>query len=74
LKIVSNNKNQIGKHYTSYLKKRNMVTAWGAKKHNCIVCGTEVTKDEYDDHEGLCRECWNDQLTEESNSMFDELM
>ena len=27
-----------------------------------------------EDYEGMCWECWDDQLTEESDSMFGDLM
>jgi hypothetical protein len=26
------------------------------------------------DYDGMCWECWDDQLTEESDSLFDQLM
>ena len=44
------------------------------KKYECAVCGKEITRDEYEDYNGMCWECWDDQLTEESDVMFDELM
>ena len=40
----------------------------------CSVCGKEITKDENDNYDGMCWECWDDRLTEESDSMFDELI
>jgi hypothetical protein len=40
----------------------------------CNVCGREISKEEYDSYDGMCWECWDDQLTEESDSMFSELM
>jgi NMD protein affecting ribosome stability and mRNA decay len=44
------------------------------KKHHCEVCGREISQEEYDNYDGMCWECWDDQLTEESDSMFGELM
>jgi hypothetical protein len=44
------------------------------RKHHCEVCGREISQQEYDDHDGMCWECWDDQLTEESDSMFGDLM
>ena len=46
----------------------------GNKKIQCSVCGKEITADECEDYDGMCWECWDDQLTEESDSMFGELM
>jgi hypothetical protein len=40
----------------------------------CNVCGREISKEEYDSYDGMCWECWDDQLTEESDSMLSELM
>ncbi len=45
-----------------------------SEKCNCSVCGKEITKEDYDNYESMCRECWDDQLTEESDNMFGELM
>jgi hypothetical protein len=44
------------------------------KKYNCSVCGREITQQDNEDYDGKCWECWDDQVTEESDSMFDELM
>jgi len=35
------------------------------KVKHCSVCGKEISLEEYEDYEGLCWECWDDQLTEE---------
>lgn len=43
-------------------------------KHYCSVCGREIPKDEYDGYDGICWECWDDRLTEESDSMFDDVL
>ncbi len=44
------------------------------KKHFCEVCGKEITQQEYEDYEGMCWEYWDDQLTEESDTMFGDLI
>ena len=44
------------------------------KTMHCKVCGEEISEDDYESYDGMCWECWDDQLTEESDSMFDELM
>ena len=38
------------------------------------VCGKAISKQDSEDFEDMCWECGDDQLTEESDSMFDELM
>jgi hypothetical protein len=40
----------------------------------CKVCGKAISREESEDFEDLCWECWDDHLTEESDSMFDELL
>ena len=40
----------------------------------CKVCRKEINQQDSEDYEGMCWECWDDQLTEESDSMFGELM
>jgi hypothetical protein len=40
----------------------------------CKVCGKEISEQDSESYDGMCWECWDDQLTEESDSMFDELM
>ena len=44
------------------------------EKRHCKVCGREITEQDSEDYDGMCWECWDDQLTEESDSMFDDLM
>ena len=44
------------------------------KKFFCSVCGREISEDEYNDYDGMCWECWDDQLTEESDDMFGDVM
>ena len=48
----------------------------GAKeeKYYCSVCGREIDEDEYESFDGMCWECWDDQLTEESEDMFGDVM
>ncbi len=45
-----------------------------SKKYLCEVCRREITKEDNDSYDGMCWECWDDRLTEESDSMFDDLM
>jgi hypothetical protein len=40
----------------------------------CKICGREISVQDNEDYDGMCWECWDDQLTEESDSMFDDLM
>jgi len=35
------------------------------EKCYCEVCGREISEDEYESYDGLCWECWDDQMTEE---------
>ncbi len=44
------------------------------KKFYCEVCGREITEEDYEDYDGMFWECWDDELTEESDSTFGELM
>jgi len=44
------------------------------KKFFCSVCGREISEDEHTDYDGMCWECWGDQLTEESEDMFGDVM
>ena len=37
------------------------------EKFHCSVCGKEITEEDHDSYEGMCWECWDDQLTEESD-------
>ena len=45
-----------------------------SSKFHCEVCGKEISEGDNDSFDGMCKECWDDRLTEESDSMFDELM
>jgi NMD protein affecting ribosome stability and mRNA decay len=44
------------------------------KKRFCEVCGKEIIQQEYEDYDGMCWECWDDQLTEESDTMLGDLI
>jgi len=44
------------------------------KKHFCEVYGKEICQQEYLDYDGKCWEYWDNQLTEESDTMFGDLM
>jgi Zn finger protein HypA/HybF involved in hydrogenase expression len=44
------------------------------EKFYCSVCGREVSEEDYESYDGMCWECWDDQLTEESDDMFGDLM
>lgn len=35
------------------------------EKLYCSVCGKEISIEEYESYDGLCWECWDDQMTEE---------
>jgi len=35
------------------------------EEHHCEVCGRKISKEEYESYDGLCWECWDDQMTEE---------
>jgi len=44
------------------------------EKKYCSVCGREITEEDYEAYDGMCWECWDDQLTEESEDMFGDVM
>ena len=44
------------------------------EEYCCEVCGRKISKEEYEDYDGMCWECWDDQFAEESDDMFGELM
>jgi CRISPR/Cas system-associated protein Cas10 (large subunit of type III CRISPR-Cas system) len=44
------------------------------QKYYCSVCGREIDEEEYENYDGMCWECWDDQLTEESEDMFGDVM
>ena len=43
------------------LKERKM----NEEKCYCSACGKEISAEEYESYDGLCWECWDDQMTEE---------
>ena len=43
-------------------------------KYRCPVCGIEISEEDYEAYDGMCWECWDDQLTEESEDMFGDVM
>ena len=43
-------------------------------KYCCSVCGQEISEEDYESYDGMCWECWDDQLTEESEDMFGDVM
>ena len=43
-------------------------------KYHCSVCGIEISEEDYEAYDGMCWECWDDQLTEESEDMFGDVM
>jgi DNA-directed RNA polymerase subunit RPC12/RpoP len=44
------------------------------KQYHCSVCGREISEEDFEDFDGMCWECWDDQLTEESEDMFGDVM
>ena len=44
------------------------------EKHFCSVCRREISRDEYESYDEMCWECWDDQMTEESDTLFGDLM
>ena len=40
-------------------------TKMNEEKFYCSVCAKEISAEEYDSYDGLCWECWDDQMTEE---------
>lgn len=44
------------------------------EKHFCSVCGQEISSEDFENYDRMCWECWNDQLTEESEDMFEDLI
>ena len=44
------------------------------EKFCCSVCGREISEEDFEDYDGMCWECWDDQLTEESDDMFGDFI
>jgi len=38
------------------------------EEYYCEVCGRKISKEECEAYDGLCWECWDDQMTEEFES------
>ncbi|MGB9671759.1 MAG: hypothetical protein ACPLZY_01270 [Candidatus Norongarragalinales archaeon] len=55
-------------------KKKRKSPEKSKEKFYCEVCGCEIDEEEYENFDGMCWECWDDQLTEESDDMFGDLM
>lgn len=34
-------------------------------EYHCEVCRKEISEEDYESHDGLCWDCWEDQMTEE---------
>jgi len=63
-------------HLKKHKKRQNSAPAKdeNEEKFYCSVCGREIDEEEYESYDGMCWECWDDQLTEESDDMFGDLM
>ena len=62
-------------HLKKHKKEENSASAKDEnEKFYCSVYGREISEDEYNDYDGMCWECWDDQLTEESDDMFGDVM
>jgi len=35
------------------------------EEYHCRVCGRKISREEYEAFDGLCEECWEDEMTEE---------
>jgi hypothetical protein len=44
------------------------------EKYHCAVCEIEISEEDYEAYDGMCWGCWDDQLTEESEDMFGDVM
>jgi len=49
--------------FAAYVKEGKM-----DEKLYCSVCGREISREDYESYDGLCWECWDDQITEEYES------
>jgi len=67
-------KKKIRLWFTAKKRKTLIIMSKEQRKYHCDVCGKEISKVEYEDHDCMCWECWDDQLTEESDDMFGDLM
>jgi hypothetical protein len=44
------------------------------RKCYCSACGREIDEEEYESYDEMCWECWDDQMTEESDMMFGDVI
>ena len=44
------------------------------EEYRCEVRWRKISKEEYEDYSGMCLKCWDDQLTEELEMMFGDVM
>ena len=51
-----------------------MQKRYSTPKKGSHVNVTPISEQDRESYDGMCWECWDDQLTEESDSMFDDLM
>jgi len=64
----------VGHLMRKHKKKENTAQAKEDEKFYCSVCGREIDEEEFESYDGMCWECWDDQLTEESEDMFGDVM
>jgi hypothetical protein len=38
------------------------------EKSYCSVCGKKISTEDYESYDGLCWECWDDQMKKNANS------
>jgi hypothetical protein len=64
----------VGKILEKQKKKTTNSDETREEKYYCSVCGCEIDEDEYESFDCMCWECWDDQITEESEDMFLDVM
>ena len=57
-----------------WIKKEQLEVTQEKNLRKCKVCGKAISKQDIEDFENMRWECWDDQLTEESDSTYDEQM
>ena len=57
-------KTKLVKIVTHYENPRRARASVVEMKH-CESCGKEISDEDYESYDGLCWECWDDQMTEE---------
>ena len=41
------------------------------KKFHCLSCGRQISKEQYENNDGLCEECaWNDEIDDEDSDLI----